>query len=54
MWDFLGSPVVKTCAPNAGSTGSIPGQGTKILHDVWCSQITVIIMIINKYKLKNN
>ena len=26
MWDFLGSLVVKTRAPNAGSTGSIPGQ----------------------------
>ena len=24
--------MVKTCTPIAGDTGSIPGQGTKILH----------------------
>ena len=28
--DFLGSPVVKTLAPNAGGVGLIPSQGTKI------------------------
>ena len=25
-------------ASTAGGMGSIPGQGTKILHAVWCSQ----------------
>ena len=25
-------------APNAGGMGSIPDQGTKILHAKWCSQ----------------
>ena len=30
--DFSGSPVVKTVPPNAGSAGSIPGQGAKIPH----------------------
>ena len=30
--DFPGSPVVKTPGPNAGGTGSIPGQGSKIPH----------------------
>ena len=29
---FPGGPVVKNPPPNAGDTGSIPGQGTKILH----------------------
>ena len=27
VWDFPGGPVVKT--PNAGGSGSIPGQGTR-------------------------
>ena len=35
--DFPGGPVVKACASSAGSTGSTPGQETKILHTVWCS-----------------
>ena len=30
--DFPGGPVVKNPPCNAGDTGSIPGQGTKILH----------------------
>ena len=30
--DFPGGPVVMTPAGNAGGMGSIPGQGTKILH----------------------
>ena len=29
---FLRGPVVKTLPSNAGDTGSIPGQGTKIPH----------------------
>ena len=31
-WDFPGGPVVKNSPSNAGDTGSIPGQGTKIPH----------------------
>ena len=34
---FPGSPVLRLLAPNAGGTGSIPGQGIKILHAMWCS-----------------
>ena len=30
--DFPGGPVVKNPPYNAGNAGSIPGQGTKILH----------------------
>ena len=29
LWDFLGSPVVKSLPSTAGGAGSIPGQGTK-------------------------
>ena len=37
--DFPGGPVVKTpCCVNAGSLGSILGQGTKIPLDPWCDQ----------------
>ena len=32
--DFPGGPVVKNLPSNAGDTGSIPGQGTKIPHAV--------------------
>ena len=31
-WDFPGNPVVKSLPSNAGDTGSIPDQGTKIPH----------------------
>ena len=31
--DFPGSPVVKNLPYIAGDAGSIPGQGTKILHE---------------------
>ena len=30
--DFPGGPVVKNLPCNAGDTGSVPGQGTKIQH----------------------
>ena len=33
--DIPGGPVVKTLPSNAGSKGSIPGQGTKIPHALW-------------------
>ena len=31
---------LRLCAVNAGGTGSIPGQGTKISHSMWCGQKT--------------
>jgi len=34
LQDFPGGPVVKNPPTNAGDTGSIPGQGTKIPHAV--------------------
>ena len=34
-WDFLGGSVVKTSLPNAGVSGSIPGQEAKIPHALW-------------------
>ena len=34
FWDFPGCPVVKYPPYNAGDTGLIPGQGTKIPHAV--------------------
>ena len=34
--DFPGILVVKIQAPNAGCTGLIFGQGTKIPHATWC------------------
>ena len=36
--DFPGGPVVKNPPSNAGGTGSIPDQGTKIPHVVRCIQ----------------
>ena len=30
--DFPGGPVIKNLPHNVGDAGSIPGQGTKILH----------------------
>ena len=32
FWDLPGGPAVKTSLSNAGSVGSIPGQGAKIPH----------------------
>ena len=32
VWNFPGGPVVKNRPSNVGDEGSIPGQGTKILH----------------------
>ena len=31
---------LRLCASTAGGMGSIPGQGIKILHGLWCSQKT--------------
>ena len=53
-WNFSGDPVVKMvlpkqvrlCAPNAGDTGSIPGRGTKILHNSSAQQINNIKIYI--------
>ena len=36
--DFLGGPAVNTLPSNAGSVGSIPGQGTKIPQAAQCNQ----------------
>ena len=33
--DFPGGPMVKNLPSNAKDMGSIPGQGTKILHTAW-------------------
>ena len=32
MWDFPGSPMLKTLPSNAGDVGLIPGRGGKIPH----------------------
>ena len=32
LWDFPGGTVVKNLPSNAGDSGSIPGQGTKLLR----------------------
>ena len=29
---------LRLCPPSAGCTGSIPGQGIKISHVMWCGQ----------------
>ena len=42
FWDFPGSPVVKTPAPSAGDTCSIPRQGTKIPHAAGLAKILKI------------
>ena len=36
--DFPGSPMVKTPQFQCWGAGSIPGQGTEILHAVWQDQ----------------
>ena len=38
VWEFPGSPVVSTQCFNSRGPSSIPGQGTKILKDVWHGQ----------------
>ena len=35
LWDFPGSPVVRTSPSSAGDSGSVPGQGTKIPNASW-------------------
>ena len=50
MRDFPDSPVVKTLPSNAGDTGSISGQRTKILHAAGCSQKFKLIKTIVKKK----
>ena len=41
-WVTYGTSLVvrwlRSCASMAGSTGSIPGQGTKVTHAMWCGQ----------------
>ena len=36
--ELPGGPEVRLCASTSGGLSSIPGQRTKILHAVWCSQ----------------
>ena len=36
--DFSGGPVIKTRTSPVGGIGSIPSQGTKILHVMWRGQ----------------
>jgi len=36
LGDFPGGPVVKNLPSNAGDTGSVSGQGTKIPQDPTC------------------
>ena len=38
VWEFPGSPVVSTQCFNSRGPSSIPGQGTKILKDMWHGQ----------------
>ena len=38
------------CISPAGGMGSIPGQGTKVLHGVWHAIIIIIIIIIIGFK----
>ena len=38
IYDFSGSPVVKTLLSNTGGVGSILGWGTKIPRAAQCSQ----------------
>ena len=35
IWDFPGTPVVKTSSSIAGGVGLIPGWGAKIPHASW-------------------
>ena len=35
---------LRLCAANAGGAGSIPSQGTRILHAAWSSQKIIIII----------
>ena len=37
-WDLPGGPVLKTRHFHCRGQGSIPGQGTNILHAVWHGQ----------------
>ena len=50
MKDFPAGPVVKTWPSNAGSAGSIPGQGTRILHALWPKEQNINRSnIVNKF-----
>ena len=53
LWNFPGSPVVKTLAPSAGGTDSIPGQGTKIPHAAGLAKIKSIYKLNEKFSLRD-
>ena len=44
----LGVQWLSLWVPNAGGTGSIPSQGTKIPHATWCGRIIIIIIWIGR------
>ena len=51
-WDFPGQPVVK----NLHCHCLVPGEGTKILHSVWCGKkkrggCNLWYIISNKYEI---
>lgn len=37
-WNALGVHWLRLCTSIAKGTGSVSGQGTKILHATWCGQ----------------
>ena len=41
---------LRLCISKAGIVGLIPGQGTKILHDVWHGQHFFFLIILKKKK----
>ena len=43
--------LLRLCASTAGDIGLIPGRGTKIPHDSWCSQRKMINVPQNEWKL---
>ena len=48
--DFPGGPVVRSHASTARGTDSVPGQGTKVWHVLWCGMHVCInqsIKILN-------
>ena len=38
IWNYWAVQWLGLCASTAGSTGFIPGQEIKILHEMWCGK----------------
>ena len=51
-WDFPGGPVVMTSPSNAGGMSLIPGQGPKILDEIFFGLVAQKIIIIINPKQK--